>query len=89
MRTHREQRNVLLRELASKLNMDSAMLSKMERGVRSFRKEDIEVLSLFFEQDKKKLFTMWLADKILNATKNENYKKEALELAINTCRSNN
>lgn len=87
VRTLRRKRNVLLRELASKLNIDSAMLSKMERGIRSFRKEDIEILSLFFKQGKKELYTMWLADKILKTTENENYKKEALKLAINSCRN--
>ncbi len=31
-------------QLAAKLDMDTAMLSKMERGDRFFRKEDIEAL---------------------------------------------
>lgn len=82
IRTLREGNNILLRQLAAKLDMDQAMLSKMERGERSFRKEDIDALAKIFKQPKKELLTMWLADKILKTTKNEQYKKEALKLAI-------
>lgn len=85
IRTLREGNNILLRQLAAKLDMDQAMLSKMERGERSFRKEDIDALAKIFKQPKKELLTLWLADKILKTTKNERYKKEALQLAINSC----
>ena len=82
IRTLREANDILLRQLAAKLEMDQAMLSKMERGERSFRKEDIDTLSKIFNQPKKELLTLWLADKILKTTENQRYKKEALLLAI-------
>lgn len=83
IRTLREANDILLRQLAAKLEMDQAMLSKMERGERSFRKEDIDALAKIFKQPKKELLTLWLADKILKTTENQRYKKEALQLAIN------
>lgn len=83
IRTLREANDILLRQLAAKLDMDQAMLSKMERGERSFRKEDIDALAKIFKQPKKELLTLWLADKILKTTENQRYKKEALQLAIN------
>lgn len=82
IRTLREANDILLRQLAAKLEMDQAMLSKMERGERSFRKEDIDALAKIFKQPKKELLTLWLADKILKTTENQRYKKEALQLAI-------
>lgn len=82
IRTLREANHILLRQLAAKLDMDQAMLSKMERGERSFRREDIDALAKIFKQPKKDLLTMWLADKILKTTENQQYKKEALKLAI-------
>lgn len=82
IRTLREANDILLRQLAAKLKMDQAMLSKMERGERSFRKEDIDALAKIFKQPKKELLTLWLADKILKTTENQRYKKEALQLAI-------
>ena len=82
IRTLREANHILLRQLAAKIDMDQAMLSKMERGERSFRREDIDALAKIFKQPKKDLLTMWLADKILTTTENQQYKKEALKLAM-------
>ena len=82
IRTLRESNDILLRQLAAKLEMDQAMLSKMERGERAFRREDIDALAKIFKQPKKDLLTMWLADKILKTTENQQYKKEALKLAM-------
>ena len=82
IRTLREANHILLRQLAAKIDMDQAMLSKMERGERSFRREHIDVLAKIFKQPKKDLLTMWLADKILKTAKSEKFTKEALRLAI-------
>ncbi|WP_431472025.1 helix-turn-helix transcriptional regulator [Nonlabens sp. SCSIO 43208] len=82
IRTLREANDILLRQLAAKLDMDQALLSKMERGERSFRKEDIDALAKIFKQSKKELYILWLADKVLKTVGGERYSKEALELAI-------
>ena len=82
IRELREDNNILLRQLAAKLDMDTAMLSKMERGDRFFKKEDILALSKIFKQNSKDLLVLWLADKIVKTIKEEDYKTEALELAL-------
>lgn len=82
IRTLREANDILLRQLAAKLDIDQALLSKMERGERSFRREDIDTLAKIFKQSKKELVTMWLADKILKTVGSEKFSKEALRLAI-------
>jgi len=84
IRELREADNILLRQLAAQLDMDTAMLSKMERGDRFFRKEDIVALSKIFKQSQQELLTLWLADKVLKTIDNEEHKKQALELAIKT-----
>jgi len=84
IRELREADNILLRQLAATLEMDTAMLSKMERGDRFFRKEDIVALSKIFKQSQQELLTLWLADKVLKTIDNEEHKKQALELAIKT-----
>ena len=84
IRELRETDNILLRQLAATLEMDTAMLSKMERGDRFFRKEDIVALSKIFKQSQQELLTLWLADKVLKTIDNEEHKKQALELAIKT-----
>lgn len=84
IRTLREHRNILLRQLAAQLDIDTAMLSKMERGDRFFKKEDILALANIFEQPEKELLTLWLADRILKTIQEEAYKQQALELALKT-----
>lgn len=84
IRELREKNNILLRHLAAQLDMDTAMLSKMERGDRFFRKEDILALAKIFGQPEQDLLTLWLADKILKTIQEEAYKQQALQLALKT-----
>jgi transcriptional regulator with XRE-family HTH domain len=84
IRELREGKEILLRQLAAQLDMDTALLSKMERGDRFFRKEDILSLSEIFNQPVKELLTIWLADKVLQTIHEEEYQIEALELALTT-----
>lgn len=86
VRIVREGQGMLLRELAAKLNVDTAMLSKMERGVRPFRKEDLDVLSEVLNENKDTIHTKWLADRALRATENEEFQSKALELALSNCK---
>lgn len=88
IRELRENKEILLRQLAAQLDMDTALLSKMERGDRFFRKEDIVSLTEIFNQPEKELLTIWLADKVLQAIHEEEYQIEALELALTTLRQN-
>jgi transcriptional regulator with XRE-family HTH domain len=87
IRELREENNILLRQLAAQLDMDTAMLSKMERGDRFFKKEDILSLSEIFNQNSKDLLVLWLADKISKTIENEEYQAEALEMALKTYNS--
>lgn len=82
IRELREQDNILLRHLAAQLDIDTAMLSKMERGDRFFKKEDIVALARIFKQSEEELLTLWLADKILKIINEEAYKEQALLLAL-------
>ena len=88
MRIVREGQGMLLRELAAKLNVDTAMLSKMERGVRPFRKEDLDVLSEVLNENKDTIHTKWLVDRVLRATENEKFQSKTLELALSRCKNN-
>lgn len=82
IRELREKNNVLLRHLAAQLDIDTAMLSKMERGDRFFRKEDIEALAKIFKISEEELRTLWLADKIIKTIGDEKYQEQALKLVL-------
>ncbi len=86
IRQLREDRGILLRELAASIHIDPALLSKMERGERLFKTENIIALAKTLNISYKELQTAWLADKILKTIKDQDNKKEALELALNTLR---
>ena len=81
LRKLRDERGLFLRQVAALLEMDSATLSKMERGLKSVRKEHLIKLSEIYKVDEKKLVTIWLADKILYVIDSEDFAAEALEIA--------
>lgn len=80
IRELREEKDFLLRQLAAKLDIDTAQLSKMERGERFFKKEEIVEISKILNTDKQELLTIWLADKIYKTTLDEDYVLDALKL---------
>lgn len=77
----REQNQLLQREVASILEMDTAMLSKIERGDRKAKREYIPILAALFKTNEKDLFTIWLADQVFDLIKEENNAAEILKVA--------
>lgn len=84
VRELREANNILLRQLADQLDMDISQLSKMERGARTFRKEDLVKIDAIFEVSYQGLLTFWLANRLLRVIEAESNKKETLELVLKT-----
>ncbi|MCT4698545.1 helix-turn-helix domain-containing protein [Tenacibaculum haliotis] len=80
IRTKREEQEMLLRHLSAQLDMDTAMLSKIERGEKTARKEHIKQLSKIFNLDYNELISLWLADKIHLIIKDEKNGLQALEI---------
>ena len=58
IREIREEKQLLLREVASQMNIDTALLSKIERGTRIARKEQVEALAKALKQNKKSLLLL-------------------------------
>lgn len=81
IREQREKRELLLRELAAQLDMDTALLSKIERGERKARKEQLGSFAKVLNYDVQELETLWLADKIYNFIEDEEMGIDALHLA--------
>ena len=75
----REGQKLLQRQLASLLDMDTPLLSKIERGERIAKKETVSKLSEIFRADKDELLTLWLADQVYDVIKNEDHADEALK----------
>ena len=60
-------KQVLQRQLAALLEIDTPMFSKIERGDRRAKREHVIKLAEYLHQDVKEMLTLWLADKVLDA----------------------
>ena len=81
VRKLREQRNLLQRQVASKLEIDTPMLSKIERGERRAKREQVKMLAEILEADQEEMITLWLADKVYEIVKDESNAIKALQVA--------
>lgn len=79
IRKLREEKQLLLREVASQMSIDTALLSKIERGTRMARKEQVEDLAKALNKSKNELLNFWMADKIVNMIKDESNSTEILK----------
>jgi transcriptional regulator with XRE-family HTH domain len=64
IRLLREEKQLLQRQLAAALEIDTPMYSKIERGERPAKKEQVISLSKLFEVDEEELIVLWLADQV-------------------------
>ncbi len=81
IRELREKKGYPLRKVAAFLDIDQAILSKVERGQRKISKEQVVKLAEFFHYDEKKLLIAYLSDRIVYEVKNEDYASEAIKVA--------
>jgi len=77
----REEANIPLRKVAAFLDIDQAVLSKIERGQRKPKRELVEKLAEFFNTNKEKLLIAWLSDKVLYEVQDDDLALKALQAA--------
>lgn len=81
LRELREEKRVSLRKAAFAIDIDVAILSKMERGERRFTKEVVLKLANLYEANADNLVIDFLSEKVLYELKDENFGLEALKVA--------
>lgn len=64
IRSLREERKMLQRELAAALSIDTPMYSRIERGERPIKREQIKILADILCIDESELLKLWLADQV-------------------------
>jgi transcriptional regulator with XRE-family HTH domain len=79
IRELRIKQNLLLRQVASKLEVDTSIISKMERGERPIKQEQIAILADLLKADKEELQTLWLADQLYNVIEGQPMADKALK----------
>jgi HTH-type transcriptional regulator, competence development regulator len=81
LRHIREEKELPLRKVAALLDIDVAILSKMERGERKITKEVVLKLADIYNYDADDLLVSFLSDKILYEIQDEDLGIEALKVA--------
>ena len=84
IREFRDEQKLLQRQLAAALEIDTPMFSKIERGDRQAKREQVVKLAELLHQDENEMLKLWLADKVIDAVGNENdsaLKRDAIEVA--------
>jgi transcriptional regulator with XRE-family HTH domain len=80
IRSLREKQHLYLRQVAPFLEMDTAQLSKIEKGVRQLKREQIPAIANILKADEDELLTLWLADQIYAVVKDEKLAKKAIQV---------
>ena len=81
IRRLREEQQLLQRQLAAALEIDTPMYSKLERGDRPAKRTQVVALAKLLSTDETELLTLWLADKIIDVAKDEVTGIAALKIA--------
>ena len=81
IRNIREEKGMLLRQLAAMVDVDIAILSKIERGERKARREQINKIAKALELDKENLLIEYLSENIAYEILDEKKAKDVLRVA--------
>ena len=73
IRASREKQQILLRQVAAFLEVDTALISKAERGERNLNREQVVKLAIFLKDSEEELISLWLCDKIIGVVGEDNY----------------
>ena len=82
IRNLREERKIRQREVAACLKADTAFVSKLEKGERQARREQVLLLAKLFNVDKEELLSLWLSEKVYDLVKDEEVALKSLKTAV-------
>jgi transcriptional regulator with XRE-family HTH domain len=71
IRQLREEKQMLQRQFAAALEIDTPMYSKIERGERRAKREQVIALAEIFNVNPNEFLTLWIADRIIEAIEDE------------------
>jgi HTH-type transcriptional regulator, competence development regulator len=81
IRKLRENKELPLRTVAAFLDIDQAILSKIERGQRRPTREQVVKLAAYFKVKENDLLVTWLSDKVVYEVEDEEMALKALQVA--------
>ena len=81
IRKLREDKRLPLRTVAAFLDIDQAILSKIERGQRKATRDQVVKIAEYFKVNENDLLVGWLSDKLVYEVENEDMALKALQVA--------
>lgn len=81
IRKIREAKGLLMRQLAAALEVDTAMISKIENGLRHATKKQVHAFAKVLDVDYAKLESLWMGYKIYDMLQDVDNPADALTVA--------
>lgn len=81
LRKLREENHLPLRKVAALVDIDAAILSKMERGERKLTKDVVQKLAKLYKYDPEELMVLYLSEKVIYEIGEEELAIKALHVA--------
>lgn len=81
IRKLREDKELPLRIVSAYLDIDQAILSKIERGQRKATREQVVKLAEYFKVKENDLLVAWLSDKLVYEVQDEDFALQAMKVA--------
>ena len=82
----REGKQLLQRQLASALEIDTPMYSRIERGERKAKREQVIILAKLLDVNAKELLQLWLAGKVCDVLGEEDYANGVINMVAENIR---
>lgn len=67
----RERQCLLLRQVAAHIEVDTALMSKVERGERNLNRDQVLRLAQLLKFPEDEFISLWLCDKVIEAVGND------------------
>lgn len=80
IRALREERGLLLRQVAAYIEVDTAFISKVERGEKKASREQVCKLAIFLNVPQEELIPLWLSDKLIDTLSDDPFANEAIKI---------
>jgi len=77
----RESQGLLQRQLSAQLEIDTPMFSKIERGERRAKREQVLKIAEILKVNADELLALWLTDQVLDVITDEQQALQALKMA--------
>lgn len=82
IRETREKQGLLLRQIAAHIEVDTALMSKAERGERNLNREQVVKLAKLFGTPEEELISLWLCDKVIEAVGDDAFATQGIKKAL-------